>query len=105
MGGQQFRQFFTAGARSSLLGPVPMGMAIKSPMMGFPPARPFHPHARYYNNNNTTTTTAASSSSSLSSITNTVSGTPYVIMSLITVQVFSLANTLTQEQRKQTSNH
>ncbi|CAN9504486.1 unnamed protein product [Ophioblennius macclurei] len=50
MGGQQFRQFFTAGARSSLLGPVPMGMAMKSPMMGFPAARPFHPHTRYYNN-------------------------------------------------------
>lgn len=63
MGGQQFRQFFTAGARSSLLGPVPMGMAIKSPMMGFPAARPFHPHARYYNNNNTITTTAPSASS------------------------------------------
>uniref|UniRef100_A0A3B5B8T3 Uncharacterized LOC103376137 n=1 Tax=Stegastes partitus TaxID=144197 RepID=A0A3B5B8T3_9TELE len=63
MGGQQFRQFFTAGARSSLLGPVPMGMAIKSPMMGFPAARPFHPHARYYNNSNTITTTAPSASS------------------------------------------
>ncbi|KAF3701991.1 Cip1-interacting zinc finger protein [Channa argus] len=60
MGGQQFRQFFTAGARSSLLGPVPMGMAIKSPIMGFPAGRPFHPHhARYYN-----TPTAPSSSSS-----------------------------------------
>ncbi|XP_035524382.1 cdkn1a interacting zinc finger protein 1a [Morone saxatilis] len=65
MGGQQFRQFFTAGARSSLLGPVPMGMAIKTPMMGFPAARQFHPHARYYSNNNNT----ASSSSSFSSIT------------------------------------
>lgn len=65
MGGQQFRQFFAAGARSSLLGPVPIGMAIKSPMMGFPAARPFHPHPRYYNN--TTPTTTASSSSSLSS--------------------------------------
>lgn len=66
MGGQQFRQFFAAGARSSLLGPVPMGMAIKSPMMGFPAARPFHPHPRYYNNNsntNTITTTAPSASS------------------------------------------
>ncbi|CAL1569272.1 unnamed protein product [Knipowitschia caucasica] len=52
MGGQQFRQFF-AGARSSLLGPMPMGVAIKSPMMGFPPARPpYNPHQpRYYNNN------------------------------------------------------
>ncbi|KAM7368938.1 hypothetical protein PAMP_013240 [Pampus punctatissimus] len=68
MGGQQFRQFFTTGARSSLLGPVPMGMALKSPIMGFPSARPFHPHARYYNNN-TTTTAASSSSSSSSSIT------------------------------------
>lgn len=57
MGGQQFRQFFTASTRSSLLGPVPMGMAIKSPIMGFPAARPFHPHARYYNN---TVTTASS---------------------------------------------
>ncbi|TKS84411.1 hypothetical protein D9C73_018821 [Collichthys lucidus] len=76
MAGQQFRQFFAASARSSLLGPVPMGMAIKSPMMGFPPARAFHPHARYYNNNTTptttTTTTVASSSSSLSFITNTL---------------------------------
>ncbi|KAG8010735.1 Cip1-interacting zinc finger protein [Nibea albiflora] len=70
MGGQQFRQFFAAGARSSLLGPVPMGMAIKSPMMGFPAARAFHPHARYYNNN-TTTATTASSSSSLPSVTST----------------------------------
>ncbi|XP_046906919.1 cdkn1a interacting zinc finger protein 1a [Hypomesus transpacificus] len=49
MGGQQFRQFFSAGARASLLGPVPMGVAIKTPHMGFP-ARHFHPHARYYNN-------------------------------------------------------
>lgn len=64
MGGQQFRQFFPAGARSSLLGPVPMGMAIKSPIMGFPAARPFHPHARYYNN---TTAPTVSSTSSLSS--------------------------------------
>ncbi|XP_037340084.2 cdkn1a interacting zinc finger protein 1a [Pungitius pungitius] len=56
MGGQQFHQFFTAGSRSSLLGPVPMGMAIKSPMMGYPAGRQFHPHARYYNN------TAAASS-------------------------------------------
>lgn len=69
MGGQQFRQFF--GSRSSLLGPVPMGMAIKSPMMGFPAARPFHPHARYYNNNNNNTPTTASSSSSSSSISTT----------------------------------
>ncbi|XP_041826449.1 cdkn1a interacting zinc finger protein 1a [Melanotaenia boesemani] len=64
MGGQQFRQFFTAGTRSSLLGPVPMGMAIKTPMMGFPAARPFHPHARFFNT--TTTTSTASSSSSIS---------------------------------------
>ncbi|XP_044189214.1 cdkn1a interacting zinc finger protein 1a [Thunnus albacares] len=71
MGGQQFRQFFTAGARSSLLGPVPMGIALKSPIMGFPSARPFHPHARYYNNNNATTTTASSSSSSSSSTSTT----------------------------------
>nr|XP_020456454.1 cip1-interacting zinc finger protein-like [Monopterus albus] len=60
MGGQQFRQFFAAGAGSSLLGPVPMGMAIKSPIMGFPAARSFHPHARYYS----PPTTALSSSSS-----------------------------------------
>ncbi|XP_026153500.1 cdkn1a interacting zinc finger protein 1a [Mastacembelus armatus] len=71
MGGQQFRQFFAAGARSSLLGPVPMGMAIKSPIMGFPAARPFHPHARYYN----TTTTTASSSSSITT-TDTVARQP-----------------------------
>ncbi|TDH02069.1 hypothetical protein EPR50_G00169570 [Perca flavescens] len=72
MAGQQFRQFFTARSRSSLLGPVPMGMAIKSPMMGFPAGRSFHPHARYYNNNNnntTTTTTTTTASSSSSSIT------------------------------------
>ncbi|XP_010876094.1 cdkn1a interacting zinc finger protein 1a [Esox lucius] len=49
MSGQQFTQFFAAGARSSLLGPVPMGVAIKTPHMGFP-ARHYHPHARYYNN-------------------------------------------------------
>uniref|UniRef100_A0A8C7YTN9 Cdkn1a interacting zinc finger protein 1a n=1 Tax=Oryzias sinensis TaxID=183150 RepID=A0A8C7YTN9_9TELE len=49
MGGQQFRQFYAAGGRSSLLGPVPMGMAIKSPIMGFPAARPFHPHTRFFN--------------------------------------------------------
>ncbi|XP_059214102.1 cdkn1a interacting zinc finger protein 1a [Centropristis striata] len=74
MGGQQFRQFFAARARSSLLGPVPMGMGIKTPMMGFPAARPYHPHARYYNNNNTNntiTTTAPSSSAYSSSITYT----------------------------------
>ncbi|KAL0965482.1 hypothetical protein UPYG_G00281850 [Umbra pygmaea] len=49
MSGQQFTQFFAAGARASLLGPVPMGVAIKTPHMGFP-ARHYHPHARYYNN-------------------------------------------------------
>nr|XP_046231299.1 cdkn1a interacting zinc finger protein 1a [Scatophagus argus] len=69
MGGQQFRQFFTASTRSSLLGPVPMGVAIKSPIMGFPAARPFHPHTRFYNN--TTTVSSCASSSSLSSITTT----------------------------------
>lgn len=69
MGGQQFRQFFTAGARSSLLGPVPMGMALKSPIMGFPSARPFHPHARYYNNNNNNIATTTASSSSSTSTT------------------------------------
>lgn len=68
MGGQQFRQFFTAGGRSSLLGPVPMGMAIKSPMMGFPAARTFHPHARYFNNAPPTST---ASSASFPSITTT----------------------------------
>lgn len=49
MGGQQFQQFFAAGTRSSILGPVPLGVAIKTPHMGFPP-RHFHPHARYFNN-------------------------------------------------------
>ncbi|XP_052412928.1 cdkn1a interacting zinc finger protein 1a isoform X2 [Carassius gibelio] len=48
MGGQQFPQFFTAGSRASLLGPVPMGVAIKTPHMGF--QRHFTPHARYYTN-------------------------------------------------------
>ncbi|XP_019937789.2 cdkn1a interacting zinc finger protein 1a [Paralichthys olivaceus] len=79
MGGQQFRQFFTAGARSSLLGPVPMGMAIKSPIMGFPAARSFHPHARFYNNNsNTITTTAPSTAcpSSSSITTDTIARQP-----------------------------
>lgn len=69
MGGQQFRQFFTAGNRSSLLGPVPMGMAIKSPIMGFPAGRPFHPHPRYFNNSNTATSTASSASSSTDAAT------------------------------------
>ncbi|XP_062844873.1 cdkn1a interacting zinc finger protein 1a [Trichomycterus rosablanca] len=50
MGGQQFQQFFATGTRSSILGPVPLGVAIKTPHMGFPP-RHFNPHARYYNNN------------------------------------------------------
>uniref|UniRef100_A0A4W4GF86 Matrin-type domain-containing protein n=1 Tax=Electrophorus electricus TaxID=8005 RepID=A0A4W4GF86_ELEEL len=49
IGGQQFQQFFAAGSRSSILGPVPLGVAIKTPHMGFPP-RHFHPHARYFNN-------------------------------------------------------
>ncbi|XP_073333947.1 cdkn1a interacting zinc finger protein 1a isoform X2 [Pagrus major] len=66
MGGQQFRQFFAASSRSSLLGPVPMGMAIKTPMMGFPAGRQFHPHARYYNNAATTTASSSSSYSSSS---------------------------------------
>lgn len=48
MGGQQFPQFFTPGSRASLLGPVPMGVAIKTPHMGFP--RHFTPHARYFSN-------------------------------------------------------
>ncbi|XP_071321299.1 cdkn1a interacting zinc finger protein 1a [Trachinotus anak] len=80
MGGQQFRQFFTAGTRSSLLGPVPMGMAIKSPIMGFPAARPFHPHTRFYNNNNTaavsTVLSSSSSSSSSSATTDTTARQP-----------------------------
>lgn len=64
MGGQQFRQFF-AGTRSSILGPVPMGMAMKSHMMGFPAARPYHQHHRqYYNNNNSSGPPTTSSSSS-----------------------------------------
>ena len=49
MGRQQFQQFFQAGSRSSLLGPVPMGVAIKSPHMGYAP-RHYNPHARYMNN-------------------------------------------------------
>ncbi|KAJ3605837.1 hypothetical protein NHX12_027881 [Muraenolepis orangiensis] len=57
MGGQQFRQFFSAGARNSLLGPVPMGMTMKSPLMGFPGARHYHPHQRFYNNNNASSST------------------------------------------------
>lgn len=48
MGGQQFPPFFAAGSRASLLGPVPMGVAIKTPHMGFP--RHFTPHARYFPN-------------------------------------------------------
>ncbi|MBN3324393.1 CIZ1 protein, partial [Atractosteus spatula] len=47
MGGQQFPPFFPAGARPSLLGPAPMGVAIKTPVMGFPP-RHYHPHSRHY---------------------------------------------------------
>lgn len=62
MGGQQFRQFFAAGARSSLLGPVPMGVAIKSPMMGFPPARPVYPPVRYYNSTNVSGSSSTSTS-------------------------------------------
>lgn len=62
MGGQQFRQFFAAGARSSLLGPVPMGVAIKSPMMGFPPPRPVYPHVRYYNSTSVPGSSSASTS-------------------------------------------
>lgn len=64
MGGQQFRQFFAASNRSSLLGPVPMGMAIKSPIMGFPAARPFHPHTRFFNNNIAAAAAATTSYSS-----------------------------------------
>ncbi|XP_076019831.1 cdkn1a interacting zinc finger protein 1a [Genypterus blacodes] len=75
MGGQQFRQFFAAGARSSLLGPVPMGVAIKSPMVGFPAVRAYHPHARYYNSTATPTTSASSSSTSNSSASFSTSNT------------------------------
>ncbi|XP_077398969.1 cdkn1a interacting zinc finger protein 1a isoform X2 [Vanacampus margaritifer] len=71
MGGQQFRQFFTATNRS-LLGPVPIGMAMKSPLMGFPgAARPFHPHPRYYSNAAATTSTATTSTVMASSVTTT----------------------------------
>ncbi|XP_053705006.1 cdkn1a interacting zinc finger protein 1a isoform X5 [Synchiropus splendidus] len=56
MGGQQFRQFFGAGGRSSLLGPVPIGMTMKGPMRGFPIARTFSPHTRFFNNMPATTT-------------------------------------------------
>ncbi|TSL28284.1 Cip1-interacting zinc finger protein [Bagarius yarrelli] len=49
MGGQQFQQFFATGSRASILGPVPLGVAIKTPHMGFPP-RHYNPHARYFNN-------------------------------------------------------
>ncbi|XP_059404932.1 cip1-interacting zinc finger protein-like isoform X2 [Carassius carassius] len=48
MSGQQFRQFFPAGSRASVLGPVPMGVTIKTPHMGF--QRHFTPHARYFAN-------------------------------------------------------
>nr|XP_055054274.1 cdkn1a interacting zinc finger protein 1a isoform X2 [Misgurnus anguillicaudatus] len=48
MGGQQFPQFFAPGSRASLLGPVPMGVAIKTPHMGY--SRHFNPHARYFSN-------------------------------------------------------
>ncbi|XP_033846126.1 cdkn1a interacting zinc finger protein 1a [Periophthalmus magnuspinnatus] len=68
MGGQQFRQFFAAGARSSLLGPVPMGVAIKSPMMGFPPARPVYPPVRYYNNNSSAVPGSSAASSSATDV-------------------------------------
>ncbi|TRY57180.1 hypothetical protein DNTS_003267 [Danionella cerebrum] len=46
MGAQQFPQFFAAGSRASLLGPVPVGVTIKSPHVGF--ARHFPPHPRYF---------------------------------------------------------
>ncbi|XP_061655917.1 cdkn1a interacting zinc finger protein 1a isoform X2 [Phyllopteryx taeniolatus] len=71
MAGQQFRQFFTATNRS-LLGPVPIGMAMKSPLMGFPAAaRPFHPHPRFYNNPALTTSAAGTSTATTSSVTAT----------------------------------
>ncbi|XP_028318579.1 cdkn1a interacting zinc finger protein 1a [Gouania willdenowi] len=62
MGGQQFRQFYAAGTRSSLLGPVPMGMTIKPPMRGYPSPRPYHPPNRYYNNNISSTPAAPTTS-------------------------------------------
>lgn len=65
MGGQQYRQFFAAGTRSSLLGPVPMGVAIKSPMMGFPPARPVYPPVRYFNNSPGVPGTSSASTSTM----------------------------------------
>ncbi|XP_057675689.1 cdkn1a interacting zinc finger protein 1a [Corythoichthys intestinalis] len=68
--GQQFCQFFTSANRS-LLGPVPMGIAMKSPLVGFPAAaRPFQPSHRCYYNNAVLTTTATSIAST-SSVTDT----------------------------------
>ncbi|XP_037548587.1 cdkn1a interacting zinc finger protein 1a [Nematolebias whitei] len=71
MGGQQFRQFFATGTRSSLLGPVPMGMGMKSPMMGFRGARPFHRHPRFYNATTSTSSTSTASTSTATSISTT----------------------------------
>ncbi|XP_056146705.1 cdkn1a interacting zinc finger protein 1a isoform X2 [Lampris incognitus] len=56
VGGQQFRRFFPAGARSSLLGPVPMGMPMRSSMMGYHVTRHVYPDARYNRNNSTAST-------------------------------------------------
>lgn len=44
---QQFQQFFPAGAGPSLLGPVPMGVSMKTPRMGFP-SHHYHPHNRNF---------------------------------------------------------
>ncbi|XP_048876275.1 cdkn1a interacting zinc finger protein 1a [Brienomyrus brachyistius] len=49
IGGHQFPQFFPAGARPSLLGPVSLAVANKTPLAGFP-ARTAHPHTRYRSN-------------------------------------------------------
>ncbi|MGH0173236.1 UNVERIFIED_CONTAM: hypothetical protein FKN15_064932 [Acipenser sinensis] len=44
---QQFQQFFPAGAGPSILGPVPMGVSMKTPRMGFP-SHHYHPHNRNF---------------------------------------------------------
>ncbi|XP_051906399.1 cdkn1a interacting zinc finger protein 1a isoform X2 [Hippocampus zosterae] len=77
MAGQQFHHFFTAANRS-LLGPVPIGMAMKSHHMGFPAAaRAFHPHPRLYNNAAITASaaTATSAATAASSVTTTTTAT------------------------------
>ncbi|KAJ8285657.1 hypothetical protein GJAV_G00029460 [Gymnothorax javanicus] len=47
VGGQQMAPFISAGPRHSLLGPAPMGVAVKTPRMGFPP-RHFPPQTPHY---------------------------------------------------------